>query len=227
MAREVTVGALITRIRDVADLVNDGNITDAEMIRYISASYTWLYDILVSKGLHYFESTDTTVADGINTQFALPDDFYAALAVHFQYETNRWRSLPEHMLQEVAALDHRDSAEAYSYRVVGGNLELLPRPASGKTYRLLYVPAPADLDAAGDAVDGVSGWEELIVIDVAITCRIKQETQVIDLERRLARMLARVEEAAEHRSLSSTRRVTDVDSSVIEKDPGDYTHRGY
>jgi hypothetical protein len=53
---------------------------------------------------------------------------------------------------------------------------ILPKPRSGDEYIHTYLVAPADLSSDSDTIDGVSGWEEFIVLDSAIKCLVKEES---------------------------------------------------
>lgn len=208
MARTFTLSELRTKVRERCDMQNTEFVSDSELSGYISASYTWLYDLLVRKGLRYFESTQTITADG-SASYALPSDYYGTIAVDYQYGTNDWWEVPEYMIQERNNFNYYSNDVARGYSIVGDYIKLLPAQSSG-TYRHLYVPAPDDLSSDSDTVDGVSGWEELVVLDAAIKCLRKEESDTKGLERDLARLEARIEEAAENRALASPRRVADV-----------------
>lgn len=59
-------------------------------------------------------------------------------------------------------------------------------------------------------IDGVSGWEEFIVIDAAIKARIKQEQPVEDLRTEKQEMTADIESMAEGRDAGQAHHVSDV-----------------
>lgn len=211
MARSFILSALRTRARRRADQESTLFVSDAEANQYISASYAELYDILVKSGLSYFETDATVNATGASV-YALPADHYATLAVHYQVQASPARYVPLALLQPAYrhAAEYSGASRAYVYRVVGTNLELLPAPATGGVYRHTYVPAPADLTADGNSVDGVSGWEEFIVVDAAIKMRTKEESDTAALERDRARLLERIAEAAENRNMGQPHKVIDA-----------------
>lgn len=59
-------------------------------------------------------------------------------------------------------------------------------------------------------IDGVSGWEEYIIIDAAIKARIKQEQPVDDLRVQKAEMLNDIQNMAEARDVGQAMHVSDV-----------------
>jgi hypothetical protein len=105
------------------------------------------------------------------------------------------------------------------YSPQGSNISLLPAP-SGGTYRHIYIPAPADLSGDSDTVDGVSGWEEFIVVDTAKKMLQKEESSTATIERDLERIRARIEEMVQNRAWSTPRRVVDVRGAATG--PGDW-----
>jgi hypothetical protein len=195
-------------------MVNSTFITDSELNGYISASYAELYDILVQSGLIYFTPTTQTVAaTGVET-YALPADYYGTVRVD-RVEGSSYIPLIEYMITERTNYENNGSGLAAAYSAQGSNISLLPAPTSG-SYRHIYIPAPADLTSDSDTVDGVSGWEEFIIVDAARKMLQKEESSTIALERDLIRLKERIEEMAQNRAWASPRRITDVQSSRID-----------
>lgn len=221
--RSFTLAQLRTKVRERADMVNSQFITDAELNGYISASYAKLYDILVKGGLMNYEliqtiNTDGTVDANGFASFQLPQDYYGTLGVDYQYDNQHWISIPLAEFTERNRFGNAVPARAIGYRVIGagqnntngfGKIILLPAPPTGQVYRHIYVQAPVDLTLDSDVVDGVSGWEELIVIDAAIKCLTKEESDTAHLERERTMEMERIEEAKENRMMQP-HRVSDV-----------------
>lgn len=182
--RTVTLGELKTRIRERADAVGDTTwVTDAELGRYIDAGYTELVDLLLKADIHLFEVTDDITTDGIADAYDLPADFYKLLGVDY-----RWSSSPvKYVGVPVVTFGERNrytslfvstlyGAYAAGYRIIGNQIKFYPLPPSGQVYRLLYVPCAAELAGLADntAVDGISGYDELLVISAAILMATKE-----------------------------------------------------
>jgi len=214
MARTFTLLQLRTRARERADMVNSTFITDSELNGYISASYAELYDILVQSGLIYFTPTTQTVAaTGVET-YALPADYYGTVRVD-RVEGSSYLPLAEYMITERTSYENNGAGLATAYSIQGSNISLLPIPGSG-SYRHIYIPAPVNLTLDTDTVDGVSGWEEFIVVDAARKMLQKEESSTIGLERDLIRLKERIEEMSHNRAWASPRRVTDVQSNRLD-----------
>ena len=217
MARTFTLVQLRTRARERADMVNSSFITDSELNGYISASYAELYDILVQSGLIYFTpSTQTITANGSET-YALSSDYYGTIRVD-RLDGGDYLPLEEYMIMERHRHENNGGNDASVYSVQGSNISLLPAPSSG-TYRHTYIPAPADLTASADSatVDGVSGWEEYIVVDAARKMLQKEESSTTGVERDLLRLKERIEEMAQNRAWSTPRRIVDVRGNSVDR----------
>ncbi len=60
------------------------------------------------------------------------------------------------------------------------------------------------------SIDGVSGWEEYIIIDAAIKAGLKQENEIAGLENQKIAMKMRIESMAEGRDLGQAHHVSDA-----------------
>lgn len=209
MARSFTATLIQTAAQQRADMVNSTFIGTTEWLTYVSASYAFLYDLLVKAGENYFESTQTLTA----ASTALPSDYYGTKTVYYVPSTNQYVPLRRVEDNEFHLYyDGGGSSYPTGYRVAGANIVLLPAGTTVGTCIHYYVPAPADITSGSTTIDGVSGWEEFIVLDCAIKARIKAESSVEELVRERALILQRIEDMAENRSLQTARRIVDVTS---------------
>lgn len=77
-------------------------------------------------------------------------------------------------------------------------------------------------------VDGVSGWEEYIIIDAAIKCKDKEESDVVVLAGRKADMKKRIEGIAANRDPGTAAKTADVSGDVWNTGwGGGYNGDGY
>jgi hypothetical protein len=74
-------------------------------------------------------------------------------------------------------------------------------------------------------IDGVAGWDELLVVDGAIKCYLKEESDTGPLEQRKAYLLARIQEAAEERAMASSRHIVEADDRMGYIDAADWWPR--
>lgn len=220
----ITLSTLRTRIKQRTDQEYSDSefVTDAELTQLINTSYNELYGLLVRHSLHRTETTHSITANGA-LSYALPSDFYSVLGV-WRLDGTARTFLPRH--------DHRHRPDtgvkgpANTYRIIGLSLQFSPFPQSG-TYELVYVPVPGTLSADGDTLDGVLGWEEYVIVDVAIRVLMKEESDVSDLQRERERLAARIVDEANHAEMSEGLVVANTRGYLQSYDEGDYTQRGY
>lgn len=209
----VTLADLKTRCRERADMVDSDFIEDSELLSYINASYAELYDILVSKFEDYYtlDPVGFTISSG-NT-YNLPADFYKLRGVDLSLN-GRWIPVPKFNFQD----RNRTNRTAYKqrYRIIGNKLHISPTDNANGTYQLWYIPAYTLLSLDSDELDGVNGWEEYVVIDVAIKMLAKEESSTTQLEREKDAMLRRITNMAENRDIDQPETVTDVDRPDVD-----------
>ncbi len=192
MARSYTVGELKTRARRAADFEYSNFIGDAELLDYINNSYASLYTLLVAKDENYYTTTGTLALTSGNSVYALPSDLYKVLAVEYQISPNVFVTLKR--FNEIS----RNIATSQVNAIPAG------------TVRIRYVPQPAKFTSDTDTVDGIAGWEEYIVLDVAIQCLMKEESSTTAHEARLRRIMDRIDEAALNRDMLNSGTMGDV-----------------
>jgi len=212
----VTLLELRTRARQRADMVNSGFVSDSELNVYINASYAELYDLLVSKhGEDYFvDSFNITTTNNVET-YSLPSDFYKLLGVDLQLDTSsNWVSLKRFEFAErnIPQIWDIKFVDFIRYRVFGSSLKLSPVPQSHQNIRVWYIPLPSKLVKDNDTFDGIDGWEEYVVIDVAIKMLTKEESDTSQLLGEKMAMKLRIEQMAEARDEGQPARVQDMNS---------------
>jgi hypothetical protein len=229
MARTVTVLELKTRARQRADAVGDTSwVTDAELLDYLDTGYTRLVNLLLKADIHLFETTSDITTDGTNDAYDLPDDFYKLLGVDY-----RWSSSPvKYVSVPVVTFGERNrytslfvstlyGAYAAGYRLVSGQVQFYPLPPSGQVYRLFYIPAAGKFTGLvdGDLVDGISGYDELLVICAAVQMAIKEGNSegVQLLNKELAEMIDEIATAGVDRSPVQSMASDDEDGYGLDR----------
>lgn len=223
MARSFTVSELITRIRERSNTERSNFVTDDEIIRYIDQGYTRLYDLIVSKFENYYINDYSFQTTGSTQFFDLPADFYKmvgldqfqntsgsgdnALTVRpFNFnERNRYNNI----LFAVTA------AAFYRYLIQGSKIKILPPPDAGITFKMWYIPAPTKITSTAQQIDGIAGWEEVVVLYAAVQIMNKQELDSTPLKREYAEAVDRVITMATERDAALPERVTDL--SVVNE----------
>jgi hypothetical protein len=235
VGRTFTVTELTARVRQYADIEAvdpvDGFITDAEIMGYLSDSYTELYDILVNKGLSQYEKI-TNFTNHSQPYYDVPVDFYGVLRI-CKLDGNFMVPLKEIPLSET----HKypiDGQYATAYRLIshpGGSgtpielnrvIRFYPHPNSGH-YVMFYVPFAPKFTAGTNVVNGVNGWEDYIAVDAALKCAIKEESTdaANELRVRKQELLMRIDAFASNQT-SGPRFMHDAEHEYYPYDPADW-----
>lgn len=191
MARTRTLAELRSDVESRADQPTSSAstfVTETEMNRWINQSVRRFVGLLVrSYGEPYWHKTDTINVVANTDSYDLPSDFYQLLYLRVDIDGCR-----THIRR--ASIDDIDTDPDWEpdwrerpprYRLLGSKI-WFTTPRSSHTVTIAYVPtlvvynsggtAIADLSADTDYVDGVNGWEEWIVLDVAIKVMAKEES---------------------------------------------------
>lgn len=196
---QMTLAEIRLAAQQRSDQVNSNFITTQEWNSWINQSYYELYDLLVQKyGNDYFVQTPYTfTTDGVNYLFALPNDFYKVLGVDYMLPGNPNTYVP---------------MKRFDFGDRGPNPFQGQVPTSGQNIRIWYVPRMTELVNDSDICDGVSGWTEYIIVDVAAKALEKEESDSAPMMARKGAILQRIEAAAENRDAASPQTVLDSQS---------------
>lgn len=209
-----TLSQLMTRVRERADMVNSKFISDDELKRYISASYAELYDLVVGAYEDHYLSDPVsfTISSGANT-YDLDANFYKLVGVDYSLN-GEWVEIRPFNFNERNRKSYNVRYDNYHpsirYRLTGSKLRFVPTDEAAGTYRYWYIPLASTLTADADTIDGFNGWEEYVVIDAAIKCLTKEESDVTVLMVEKNAMKERILSASHNRDSGDTQRVTDV-----------------
>jgi hypothetical protein len=237
MSTTMTLLQLRTAVRQRADMVNSQFVTDAELTSYINQSYFELYDVLIQKyGDNYYVADPAVFAtDGQSMQFPLPDGtstsftngrtnaanyqapaVYKLLGVDLElanqsqsFVTIRPFNFSDRNRYAVPNFQSFYGVTNLRYRLNGSYLWLTPIPAAGQNIQIWYAPRLTQLSADSDTVDGISGWTEYIIVDAAIKCLAKEESDCsVFIQQKLA-IVQRIEAAGENRDAANPATVAD------------------
>lgn len=210
MARNITVTNLVLAIRERADQVGSSFVSDAEIIRMISASWGELYMLLVKAYPERFMLEQVITADGVDGNYAVEATYLATLGVSYRRSatSGQW-PLARLGLSEIP-LWQNQTGRALRYAVVGSNVALFPNPPNGQVYVHVYLPVPVNLSVGTESIDGEAAWEQFIVCDVAGKIAQKEESEHRGHFAERDRIRARIEEEALMREVLEPRRVEGV-----------------
>ena len=201
----ITLANLRTEVRRRADMETSQFVKDAELNSYINQSIAELYDLLVQKfGNEYFFSTNTFNLVNGQAAYNLPTDFLKLLAVDIQLANGEFNTIKRFELNERNRYNSTILRGVYGsswmrYHITGNQIRFAPTPQSTELIQIFYVPRPTQLSSDSDTFDGYNGWEEYVIVDGAIKCGMKEETDVTALLVTKESLKKRIEEAAGNR----------------------------
>lgn len=193
-------------------------ITDAELTTSINGSYGELYDLLVSKFEDYYTKSSAVTLTGTQNLIPLPQDFYKLRGLDASISSSAdWFTVPRYAFSERNSFGRVGSRilasqSQLSYNLLGGVVHILPEAQAAGNYRLWYVPRftplVADLDLMGDVLD----FSEYVVIDAAMKCLVKEESDTSAMMGAKAMLIGRVNTMAAQRDATGMGRIGDVNS---------------
>lgn len=239
---QTTVGNIRFLAQSETDKIHSNFLTPSEWNAHINNSYKELYDILIQKfGDDYevakpFSIVTTGQVDPTfgSQVFPLPSDFYKLMLCEVALnpsDPNSWVTLRTFMRIQQNLFNYPNVYTMYGitnlrYRVTGRYLQIVPITSANQTIRIWYAPKPNQLLLDTQIVEGVSGWEEYVVVDAAIKAQGKEESSTDDLFKRKAALLKRIEEAAANRNIAEPETVSDSKHRNFAWSEGGYGDNG-
>lgn len=190
--RSVTVEEILRRATKKSDQTNSSFFSLQDKIDLANEAYTALYDILVTAYENYYvaDPVEFTISSSTDT-YPLPDDFYKLIGVDWKLANNEYITLR-------------------NFNEIERNSTITTRTIPTGTVRLRYVPAPQVISSISDTIDGVSGWDALLVTDIAIAMMTAEESDTRALERKRQEQLSRIIPAAADRDISMPATISDI-----------------
>ena len=234
MARNETLANLNTRAYDLAGIPEPANetagyITKPQMRRFLNEGIGLYYRTLVSCSPDWVERDHpVTVVAGTAT-YSLPSDFWKVRSVGVAYH-GRIIPMRRYMSSERYQLQISSQIPDWRYRIVDSGIRLTgevqfqirPEPQAGATVTVFYIPNAPKLNTDGtddtEQLDGVVGWDEVIVMHATIKVKEKQEEDVADLQGDLAVLLGEINVDATDRDEGEPKRVRDVELDLVDSD---------
>jgi hypothetical protein len=222
MARTETTANLITRATERADMENSNFISSAEKYRLLNTWTAKLWSKLVKIDPDRYTAEQTFTGDGSTQDFSVSSDYYGTIGVDYVSDSTQgiYVPLPRLFGSDESRIAQSTPSEpvGYTFRYNTSTpstqlVRVLPTMDSSSTCRHRYIVAPpkyaTDGTDSAETVIGVAGFEEYIVIGMAIDMRIKEESSVVQLRQSLAEMEMHLEEMAENRAADSAGHVHD------------------
>lgn len=225
----ITESKLVARVRQRADMESNDFVSDLEVQTYINAGLAELHDILIQTyGQDYYVSNATfnTVAGTdtypINSSTSGPNisNFYKLRGMDAKVNGADYFTLRPFNFNERNVYQNWGSWSLLGltnirYRMVGDNIVFTPQPDNVTEVKVWFIPTAQQFDSATPATStttfaDINGYAEYVVIDAAIKCLQKEESDVQVLMAQKTAMKRRIEEAANNRDAGSPLQVSDI-----------------
>ena len=221
----ITEATFVNRVRQRADMESNDFVSDLEVQTYINAGLSELHDILIQTyGQDYYVTSVifTTVADQDSYSIStyIGTDFYKLRGVDAQLNGSEYFTLRPFNFNERNMFQNWGSWSLLGltnirYRMVGGNLVFSPKPDRATQVQVWYIPIAQQFVSTTPATstttfDDINGYGEYVVIDAAIKCLQKEESDVQILLSQKQAMKRRIEESADNRDAGSPLQVNDI-----------------
>lgn len=173
--------------------------------------------------------SSTIPMDGIATSYGLPANFRSLLSVEYTGDSGIKFWLNPHQLSERAALTDPDTTatatQAAGYRLMGSNIELLPRPPLGHSILIWYATTATQLVANGATFDTMERLDTYVIWWAAREIAADREAweRHDRLTAKLSELEADIRILARSLDLSMPKRVVDV--RVAQQSMGRYRPR--
>lgn len=208
----VTLATLRTRVRQQADQENSTFISDTELTDYINNSAAELHGLLSTLYEDYYLTEVDFTLSTANT-YTLPTDFFKLRGVDFR-PAKDWITVPRFSFEERNRWQVRyrrgDLQVWRAYRVMQNAIYILPEDDYAGNYRLWYLRRYSPMSTDTDQIDDLMGWDEYVVVDAAIKCLQKEESDVSVLMGRKMALKQRIEAEASNRDASGPERINIV-----------------
>ena len=215
----VTLLTLKTQVREAANMENSLFVSDAELGRYIDMSYAELYDLLVKTFENYYTlgPIEATLSSG--NSLPLPADFYKLVGIDTKFGGSWYPIKPFEMAERGRWVNANKLAYVgminIAYKIIKDAIVFYPESSATGTYRYWYIPKRTSLTSDIVTIDGVNGWHQYIIIDAAIKCLQKEESDVSALMAEKQAMISRIESMAPARDAGAPKRIADTTTSYL------------
>ncbi len=226
---QMSLGQVRLLAQQRADRVNSNFVTKEEWNSYINQSYAELYDLLVTLYEDYYVAAPLTfITDGSTNQYTLPNGsnfngapaFYKLLGADcgLGANGNAWVTLHKFEFISRNRYVFPNVTSTFlgvfnlRYRVVGNTLFFIPTPSANQYIRLWYIPRVNTLLKDSDMLESVSGWIEYVIVDAAIKCLQKEESDVSVLLAQKQMLIDRIQSSAMNRDAGQPDTISDIRS---------------
>lgn len=210
----ITVQSLIDRAVAAADM-HDNFVTEAQWLLWANQYHQELSVMIAQLGVPYFQYDESISCDG-STQYTIAEPLAIVAVYRVRNDGSYYKLSPRNSVQKVTVAPHSGEPKFFSFSRSGNNIALnfYPNPASGTIMvRCIQYPTHLVLDNPGgsdyDSVTYPLGWEQYIVLNMAISALAKEETMNPELKSQLSRTELHINTSAVNYMLTDVQKIRD------------------
>lgn len=206
----VTLATLRSRARSRADQPIAGFVTEAELTDWINEGVQQLHEKLVSAYGEEYVSTSASlvVAAGVAP---LPAAFFKLQTIEMNIGGSTCTLLPYTQQERNAYKNALGTGSKPRYKLVAGNVKLLPVQANGTLVEITYAPEATLLVNIADSISFPNGWEKYVVLYAAIQMMDKEETGTTKAQQLLEQWNVELKSLVESRDAAAPKQSVDLD----------------
>ena len=226
MAQNITMSDLIEEAKDLADQQGSTFVLTTEMLRVLNRSALRYKQLQLKLDPDSIAVAEETITGDGSSSYSLNASHMSIVGVYWVSGTNRIKLRP-YQLPDRERWDGITANQATHYRMNGqASIELRPAPSSG-SYVVVYIAAPAVIDETTDTIDGIGGFESLMVYDLAMHMATKEDSRRNDIARMREEDKKEVIALLSNKKLTTTPVVQDVYNQTGLADPAEiYPRQG-
>lgn len=236
---QMSLGEIRLMAQQRADRVNSNFVTLTEWNSFIRLAQYELYDLLIDQDqMRYVAPTAGFTSNGSTYLYPLPDGvlefvgpdgssavarpFYKLIGVDMGLSNAQqaWVTVTQFNFIDRNKFLYPNSASTIygvfncQYRLNDKYIQFIPVPSGNQPFRLWYIPRLEVPLADSDIVDGVSGWEQYVIIRAAKYALDKEESDTTKLDAELAFLQQRIESAAKSRDVGQADTISDTRTAM-------------
>lgn len=236
---QMSLGEIRLASQQRADRVNSNFVTLPEWNTFIRLAQYELYDLLIDLDqMRYVAPTAGFISNGSTYLYPLPDGirtfvgpdgsnfvprpFYKLIGVDMGLSNAQqaWVTVTQFNFIDRNKFLYPNSASTIygvfncQYRLNDNNIQFIPVPSGNQPFRLWYIPRLEVPLADNDLVDGVSGWEQYVIIRAAKYALDKEESDTTKLDEEIGFLTKRIEAAAQTRDVGQADTISDTRTNM-------------
>lgn len=235
---QMSLGEVRLLAQQKSDRVNSQFVTTTEWNAYIRLAQYELYDLLIDQDqMRYVAPTAGFTTNGSTYLYPLPDGtrtftqpdgttavaapFYKLIGVDMGLSNAQqaWVTVTQFNFIDRNKFLYPNSASTIygvfncQYRLSGNYIQFIPVPSGNQPFRLWYIPRLAVPLADYDIIDGVSGWEQYVIVRAAKYALDKEESDTTKLDQEIQWLKERIESASKTRDVGQPDTISDTRGS--------------